>query len=120
MSSEIVVAVRIYDSDVKNKFIKIYFVYGVDIVPELVAAKMGLVELLHTTYDRVHGLTTLFYKLSSPHIAVLLLELHPSGAYHFVFYGPAELTLQEFEKEELLAELQKKNDKVRKLLQSSL
>jgi hypothetical protein len=119
MNGEVVVAVRLYDSDIKNKFIKIYFVNGTNIIDELTAAKMGIAELLHIDYDRVHGLTTLFYKLSSPSIAILLLELHPTGTYHLILYGPSELILQDFEKEELLTELQKKSEKLRKLLQSS-
>jgi hypothetical protein len=119
MSSEAVIALRIYDSDVKNKLIKIYFVCGINVLDELAASKMGLVELLHVDYDRVHGLTTVFYRLSRKDIRVFLLELSASGIYHFILYDPSELEVQDFERDELIAELQKKSDRVRKLLQPS-
>jgi hypothetical protein len=119
MNEEVIVALRIYDSDVKNKMTKVYFVKGVEIIPELTAAKTGLAELLHIDYDSIHGLTTLFYKLSSDDISILLLELHHSGTYHFVLYGPSELMLHDFEKEFLIMMLQKKSERVKKLLQDS-
>jgi hypothetical protein len=119
MSGEIVVALRIYDSDVKNKAFKIYFVKGVEVIPELTAIKQGLAMPLHTDYDPVHGLTTFYYKLSDDNISILLVEQCPIGTYHFVLYGPADLSLLDFEKEGLIAELQKKSERVRKLLYPS-
>jgi hypothetical protein len=119
MSGEVVVALRIYDSDVKNKAIKIYFVRGVEVIPELTAIKQGLATLLHIDYDPVHGLTTFYYKLSDDSISILLVEQCPLGTYHFSLYGRADLELLDFEKEGLVMELQKKVDRVRKLLQDS-
>jgi hypothetical protein len=119
MKGDTIVALRIYDSDIKNKSFRIYFVKGVEVIPELTAVKLGLAVPLHIDYDPVHGLTTFYYKLSSDDISILLVEQCHIGTYHFTIYGPADLELLDFEKEGLLAELQKKSERVRKILQSS-